>query len=93
MDGFAVSLYFVYNKDMEIEISDELLRGAELSREDALRDLAIGLYVDEKVTLEQAAQIASLTQPEFLKVLGKHRVPVHYDIEDLQADVKVVREL
>jgi predicted HTH domain antitoxin len=78
---------------MEIVISDKLLGGKPLSREEALRDLAIGLYVDDKVTLGQAAEIAGLSEPEFLKELGKRRVPVHYDLEDLEADVKVVRDL
>ena len=52
--------------------------------------LAIGLFVSEEVTLGQAAEIASLTQAAFLKELGARRIPIHYGMDELAEDLKVV---
>ncbi len=55
--------------------------------------LALGLCVDEKVTLGQAARIAGMSAPAFLDELGKRKIPVHYGMEDLAADEAAVRDL
>lgn len=52
--------------------------------------LALGLFLDNQVTLEQGAAVAGLSQSEFLHELGKRKVPVHYDEADLLADIATV---
>ena len=77
---------------MNITISDELLKGLELTPREAVLDFAIGLNTERKVTLGRAATIASLSQTEFQKELGRRRISVHYDLQDLEVDLKTVRE-
>jgi predicted HTH domain antitoxin len=55
--------------------------------------LAIGLFVAEEATLGQAAQVAGLSQAEFLRELGKRRIPIHYGHQELAADLKAVESL
>jgi predicted HTH domain antitoxin len=62
----------------------------KLSPREAALHLAIGLFVSEEATLGQAAEIASMTQAAFLKELGRRRIPIHYGMEDLADDLKVV---
>jgi predicted HTH domain antitoxin len=62
----------------------------KLSPRGAALHLAIGLFVSEESTLGQAAEIAGLTQAAFLKELGKRRIPIHYGMEELAEDLKVV---
>jgi len=52
--------------------------------------LALGLFLDERVTLGQGSAIAALSQSEFLHELGKRKIPVHYDEADLLADIATV---
>jgi len=52
--------------------------------------LALGLFLDERVTLGQGAAIAGLSQSEFLHELGKRRISVHYHEADLLADIATV---
>ena len=73
---------------MNIVVSDELLNGIELSSGQAVVDFAVGLYSEDKVTLGRAAAIASMSQAEFLRELGKRRVPMHYHLDDCKDDVK-----
>jgi predicted HTH domain antitoxin len=62
----------------------------KLSPQKAALHLAIGLFVSEEATLGQAAEIAGVTQAAFLKELGHRRIPVHYGMEELAEDLKVV---
>ena len=78
---------------MLVAIHDHALRGLELTEDQARLDLAFGLFIDQRVTMGRAAEIAGLTQPDFLKELGHRNIPVHYDVEDLQADLRTLEAL
>lgn len=86
--GFACSI-----GNMEFTLPDDILKGNQVTAEELRFDLALGLYVDEKVTLGQAARIAGMPSPAFLDELGKRKIPVHYSVEDLAADETTVRAL
>ena len=62
----------------------------KLSPRDAALHLAIGLFVTEESTLGQAAEVAGMTQTAFLKELGRRRIPIHYGMEELAEDLRVV---
>jgi predicted HTH domain antitoxin len=65
----------------------------QITPQEAALHLAIGLFVDDKVTLGQAAAIAGIPQPEFLQELGKRKIPIHYGVEELEQDIATVRKL
>ena len=77
---------------MQIAFPDELIQGLDLTPENARFDLAIGLYAERRVTLGRAAGMAGMTQPNFLRKLGELRIPMHYDLAELEEDLLVVRE-
>jgi predicted HTH domain antitoxin len=78
---------------MEIRVADELVRGIDMSKEQWLLDLAIGLFVDRRVTLGRGAEIAGVSKPAFLDVLGQRQVPINYDAADLESDLKTIAHL
>jgi predicted HTH domain antitoxin len=61
-----------------------------LSPRKAALHLAIGLFVSEEATLGQAAEIAGQTQAAFLKELGARHLSIHYGLDELAEDLKVV---
>ena len=61
-----------------------------LSPREAALHLAIGLFVSEEATLGQAAEIAEINQATFFKELGKRHIPIHYGMDELAEDLKVV---
>ncbi len=77
---------------MQIAFPDELTEGLDLTPEHARVDLAIGLYAERRVTLGRAAELAGMAQAAFLRRLGDLRIPMHYDLPELEADLMVVRE-
>ena len=61
-----------------------------LSPQSTALHLAIGLFVADESTLGQAAQVAGLSQADFLRELGQRRIPIHYGREELAADLQAV---
>jgi predicted HTH domain antitoxin len=78
---------------MVIEIQDEALRGLKLTEPQALLDLAVGLFTERRVTLGRAAEVARLPQLSFQQELGRRGIPIHYDLDDLQADLRTLAAL
>lgn len=78
---------------MVIQIQDEALRGLELTESQALLDLTVGLFTEQRVTLGRAAEIARVTQLDFQKELGRRGIAIHYDVEDLQSDLQSLATL
>lgn len=63
---------------------------AKLSPRKAALHLAIGLFVTEEATLGQAAEVAGIAQADFLKELGRRRIPIHYGMDELAEELKAV---
>ena len=72
---------------MTLTIPDERIGNLKLDERDVLTDIAIGLYKREQVSLGRAAEIAGVSSPEFLDELGRRRIPINYDVDDLRADI------
>lgn len=75
-----------------IDIPDSIAHSAELTQAELLREIAVLLFQWERVTLGKAAQIAGMHQFEFQKLLASRKIPVHYGIDDYQADVASLRQ-
>lgn len=73
-----------------MSIPDDVLNGIELTEGEALLDFALGLFIDRKVTLGRAALIAGMNQMDFQRELAKRKIPIHYDLADLEADLAAI---
>lgn len=78
---------------MEIEIPDDVVGAAELSKEEVLRILAVTLYDRERLSIGYASRLANLSKSEFLDVLAAEGVAFKYDAEDLKKDLKNLKDL
>ena len=62
--------------------------------EDQLRfDLALGLFVDNKVSLGQASKIARMGGIQFQRELAARKIPLHYGIEEFREDLRTIESL
>lgn len=50
--------------------------------------LAVGVFTAGDATLGQAAEIASMSQGEFVRELGRRKIPVHYGREEFAEDMR-----
>lgn len=74
---------------MTVLLPEEIER--QFTSEDLRLHLALGMFLDHRVTLGQGATIAGLSQSDFLHELGTRQIPVHYDEVDLAADIATAR--
>ena len=63
---------------------------SRLSPKSTALHLAIGLFVSDEATLGQAAEVAGVSQAEFLRELGRRRIPIHYGADELAEDLRAV---
>ncbi len=56
-------------------------------------DIAIGLYKREQASLGRAAEIANMSSPAFLHELGRRKIPINYEINELHADLAAINDL
>ena len=54
---------------------------------------AVGAFAAEEVTLGQGAEIAGITQADFMNELSRRRIPLHYDREEFAEDLKTIAKL
>jgi predicted HTH domain antitoxin len=57
------------------------------------QELALSLYSARKITLIQAADIAGVGFFDFQGWLRDRKIPQHYGIQDLENDLRTIREL
>ncbi len=70
-----------------IEIPNEVLYDTRMSIDDAgkfiRRTVAMGYYTQNGVSIGYCAQIAGMTEEEFIKYLGRNRVSIfHFDSKE-----------
>lgn len=75
-----------------MQITIDLPDALQISEADLRIELAISLFQQERITLGTASQLAGLHQIEFQKLIASRGICVHYDIEDLEQDLKSLRE-
>ena len=78
---------------MIIEIPDDILQKAHYSETTVRLDFLTLLYQKHVLTLAKAARIAGITRLEFQKALAERAIPIHYTIQDIEMDLKHLREL
>jgi predicted HTH domain antitoxin len=78
---------------MSVTISDEILSATRMSEAELKQEIAIMLFQKEKLTLGQASNLAEMNQFQFQNLLASRQIPLHYDLEDLAADVKTLHKL
>lgn len=55
--------------------------------------LAVGAFAAEEVTLGQGAEIAGISQADFMRELSKRRIPLHYDWQEFTEDLQTLVRL
>ena len=56
-------------------------------------ELAIFFYKEFKISSGKAARFAEIPRVAFYRELGKHQVPVNYDVDDFEQDLKTLEKL
>ena len=90
-----------YLEDMETvraEIPAELVVAAGLDADNLLFSggdppARIGTLPGDRVSLGRAAELCHLPIEQFMEFAGRHNVPLHYGVDDLEEDRKTLERL
>ncbi len=66
---------------------------SSLTPDRAALHLAIGLFSAGEVTLGQGAEAAGIPQGEFMRELGRRKIPLHYGVEEFAQDLDTIAHL
>ena len=79
---------------MPLTLSDEVLKKAGMSAEEARVEIACRLFDAGKLALWPAAQLAEMTRIQFENELSRRRIPIYRPtVADLEADLKALKQL
>jgi len=82
---------------VEVRLPADLVRAAGLNPADpspeASRLLALELYRENRVSLGRAAGLCQTPLEQFLEFAGRHDVPLHYGLDELEEDRRTLHRL
>ncbi|NEQ74464.1 MAG: UPF0175 family protein [Okeania sp. SIO2C9] len=78
---------------MSIIISDEILVATRMTESEMKQEIAVMLFQKDKLTLGQASRFADMNRITFQNLLSSRQIPVHYDVKDLEKDIKNLQEM
>jgi predicted HTH domain antitoxin len=82
---------------VSVEIPTELVSAAGLDRGDlsaeTARRLALGLYLEDKVSLGRASELCQMPIEQFMQFAARHNVPLHYGADELEEDRRTLERL
>ncbi len=78
---------------MIIKIADDIVKKMGLAEEELLLELAIAMFIKERLTLGQASRMARLHQSQFQKELANRSISIHYGEEELMNDLETLKQL
>jgi predicted HTH domain antitoxin len=77
----------------KVEIPQDVLTSARLTAQEIKLELAVHLYAVGRLSIGKARELAGLPLFQFRQILASRQIPAHYDIEDLEADVRTLESL
>jgi predicted HTH domain antitoxin len=78
---------------MSIVISDDILYATHMTETEFLQEIAILLYEKGKLSLGKASKLARMGRIQFQLLLASRQIPINYDIEDFEADLKTLHQM
>ena len=89
--------YLESMQTVRVEIPAELVVAAGLDADNlsaaATRLLALELYREDKVSLGSAAELCHIPVEQFMEFSGRHSVPLHFGVDDLEEDRRTLERL
>jgi predicted HTH domain antitoxin len=76
---------------MSLTISDEVLNSSGMTGSELLVEIAVMLFLQERISLGKASKIAEMNYVEFQELLAKRNISMHYDVEEFEEDIKTLQ--
>jgi predicted HTH domain antitoxin len=78
---------------VSIEIPGEVMHATRMTPDELKRELAIHLFREGKLSFGKARELAGLSVWDFQYLLGSKNIPVHYGVDEYEADLKTLKDI
>ena len=78
---------------MTVTLPENIPALQKMTEAELKQEFAVSLYAGRRITLVQAADLAGMSFFDFQALLRDRRISQHYDENDLEKDLMVLREL
>ena len=75
-----------------LNLPENLGQTETFNQSDWLREIAIVLFQQERISLSRASKIAGMEIMNFQRLLADRGICVHYDVEEFDQDVQHLRD-
>jgi len=79
------------SETISIEFSQQAIQATHMTPEELRQELAVHLFQHGKVSFGKAREMAQMTAWAFQQLLGSRAIPVHYDVEEYEQDLAVLK--
>ena len=80
-----------------VEIPEDTLKALGIPKQEANKairqELAVYLFEKGKLSFGQARRLSGLSVWDFIELLRDRKVPLHYDVAELEEDLKTLKEI
>jgi predicted HTH domain antitoxin len=78
---------------MSVVIPDEILQASGLSEEELLQEIVLVLFQQKRISIGKASNLLGMNLIQFQHLIASRDICVHYDVEDLKADIATLKQL
>ena len=78
---------------VDVVIPANIVEATKLNKNELLIEVAVYLYSQERLTLEQASKLAELGRISFQKELAERGIEIHFSVEDFEDDLATLSTL
>lgn len=82
---------------VEMDFPKDVLVAANIPEKTAAQEikkvLALYLFKENGLSFGKACELSDLSHREFIELLGRQGIPLHYDINDYEEDLKIIRSI
>jgi predicted HTH domain antitoxin len=75
-----------------INLPDDVIKTDTFNESDWMREIAIALFQQERITLSRASKIAGMDLIDFQKLIASRGICIHYDVADFEQDIQHLRD-
>jgi len=90
-------VFLVDTVKVEMDFPKDVLVAANIPEKTAAQEikkvLALYLFKENGLSFGKACELSGLSHREFIELLGKQGIPLHYDINDYEEDLKTIRSI
>ena len=83
----------ITNASYSLNISRDILDSARISPEDLRLELALSLYLQRRLSIGKARELADKSLWEFRQILAARKIPLHYNISDIEEDLIAINSM